>query len=292
MRNRPAVLLALALGLLAALLTYVYLDQRERDLLHHAEMKVTLVATDTIEAGTLINENMVRRIQVPAVYLQPYALSDLRLVIGRVAAVPVPRDAQLMSTYLQDVRQTALAYEVPRGKRALTIAVSDVTGVGGLLRPGDFCDILGTFQFGHASSGANGALTYSDEKTATSTMMQNVPVAAVGRNYQGDRAIPSPSGRIRSQSDQSRAEAEAAADVANRNRPLQNVTVLVSPDEVQALVLAQKIGSLTLSLRSRLDSGQVGLTTLDPHRLLKASVPVKPRSAPRWEEIRGTSTKH
>ena len=70
---------------------------------------------------------------------------------------------------------------------------------------------------------------------------------------------------------------------------MRNITVLVSPQQVQELVLAQHVGTLTLALRSNLDAGQVvDLGRLDPLGLLKVPIPVKPRSTPSWREIRGT----
>ncbi len=67
-----------------------------------------------------------------------------------------------------------------------------------------------------------------------------------------------------------------------------SVTVLVSPQQVQQLVLAQRIGDLTLSLRSNLDAGGVvDLDRLDPLQMLGVEIPVKPRGRPSWRETPG-----
>lgn len=287
MRSRPALVLSVGMGVLAVVMMAVYMNSRESTLLQLAEPRDVLVATADILANTVVDEGMVRRIQVPAAYQQPQALADLREVIGRVAAVPVPRGAQVLGTYLEDAGQTALAYEVPRGQRAVTIAVSDVTGVGGLVRPSNFVDILGTFEFGRASGAAGGRTTYSEERTETRTLMQNVLVVAVGQEFRGDRPEAATAEQARSLGEQAQAQANANAI---RSRGVQNVTVLVAPQQVQELVLAQQIGTLTLSLRSNLDAGQVlNLSTLDPVGLLRVPVPLKSREAPVWREIRGSS---
>src|SRR5687767_5416346 len=148
MRNRTAVFLSIAMGLIAVLLMSVYMTSRENQLLELAAPKDVLVAAADILANSVIEERMIQRIQVPAKYQEPKALTDARDAVGRVAAISVPRGAQIIGTYLEDAGRTALAYEVPRGRRAVTIAVSDVTGVGGLVRPANFVDILGTFEFG------------------------------------------------------------------------------------------------------------------------------------------------
>jgi pilus assembly protein CpaB len=287
MRSKAAVMLSVVMGLLAVLMMVVYNSSQRRQLLQLAEPKDVLVATTDILANTVVDERMVQRIQVPATYQQPKALTDEREVIGRVVAVPVPRGAQILGTYIEDAGRTALAYEVPRGRRAVTIAVSDVTGVGGLIRPANFVDVLGTFELGRPTGASAGQTTYTDEKTETRTLMQNVLVIAVGQEHRGER----PEAMQGDEAMSLAAQAQQQAAEGRTSREVRNVTVLVSPAQVQELVLAQEIGTLTLSLRSNLDAGQVAdLKALDPLGLLQVAIPPKPRAAPIWREIRGTPT--
>ena len=65
---------------------------------------------------------------------------------GRVATVPSAAGTQILATMLGDESEDALAYEVPAGQRAVTISAADVMGVGGLVRPGNRVDIIGTFE--------------------------------------------------------------------------------------------------------------------------------------------------
>jgi len=280
MRGRAAIVLSVAMGLLAVVLMSVYISGRERSLLQMSSMKDVLVANQDILKGTAVDERMLQRIQVPAKFVQPNAVADPREIIGRVVAVPVPRGAQVLGTYLEDAGRTALAYEVPRGRRAITIAISDITGVGGLLRPGNFVDVFGTFEFGRPIGQSGGRIQYADERTEARLLMQNVLVIAVGQEHQAAM--------------QATAAAEAQAKEDGGSPPTQvqarstNVTCLVDPLQAQQLVLAQEIGTLTLALRSNLDAGQVvDLGTLDPLGLLNVQIPIKPRGAPAWREIRG-----
>jgi pilus assembly protein CpaB len=285
MRSKAAVMLSVVMGLLAVLMMWVYNSSQRRQLLQLAEPRDVLVATADILANTVVDESMVQRIQVPATYQQPKALTDVREVVGRVVAVPVPRGAQILGTYIEDGGRTALAYEVPRGRRAITIAVSDITGVGGLIRPANFVDILGTFEYGRPTGSSGGQTTYADEKTETRTLMQNVLVIAVGQEHRGER----PEAMTAEDAGSLAEQAQRQAALQRANRDVRNVTVLVSPPQVQELVLAQEIGTLTLALRSNLDAGQVlDLKALDPLGLLQVPIPPKPRAAPIWREIRGT----
>lgn len=291
MRSRAAVGLSVVLGLLAVLMMVVYQNRQESTLLQLAEMKDVLVATQDILQNTVIDERLVQQIQVPNTYLQPRAIADPREVVGRIVTVPVPRGAQLLGTFLEDVGSEALAYEIPRSQRAVSIAVNDVSGVAGLIRPGNFVDIIGTFEYGKPAGYQQGRLVYTDEKTETLTLMQNVQVVAVERQHQREQAPTSQGVSNLTVAQQAAVEAEQRAEaqrLANQQQ-IQNVTVLVSPAQVQELVLAQTLGSLTLALRSNLDTGQVtDLGRLDALGLLKVPVPPKPRAQPVWREFRGT----
>lgn len=285
MRGRAALILSVLMGGLAVVMMLVYVNSRESSLLQLSAMKDVLVATQDILANTVVDERMIQRIQVPAKYVQPQALVDPRDLVGRVVAVPVARGGQILGTYLQNAGETALAYEVPRGRRAVTIAVSDVTGVGGLIRPGNFVDIMGTFDYGRPVGVSNGRMQYADERTETRVLMQNTQVVAVGKDHRNDRAAQTRQATSLAQQAQLDAEASRL-----RQQETRHITVLVGPEQAQQLVLAQEIGTLTLTLRSNLDAGQVvDLGSLDPFGLLKVQVPVKSRPAPVWREIRGTS---
>ncbi len=283
MRGRAALMLSFGMGVLAVLLMFVYINGRENRLLELSAMKDVIVASQDVQANTILDERVVQRVQVPAKYVQPQALTELRDAVGRVALVAIPRGAQVLGTYLEDEGRTALAYEVPRGRRALTVAVTDETGVGGLVRPGNFVDIFGTFEFGRPVSMQMGQTQYTDERTETRLMLQNVQVIAVGREHRRERPEPKPANAPTTIAEQAARERED-----RQGSSIRHMTMLVGPREAQQLVLAQEIGTLTLALRSNLDAGQVvDLGTLDPLGLLQVQIPVKARRTPAWREMRG-----
>lgn len=286
MRSKAALLLSLVLGVVAVVLLMSWASQRDRTLLQQVNMTDVLVATRDIPPNTILDERLVQRIQVPQKYVQPKAVSDINLVRGRVASAPIPAGAQVLDTYLEEEGRLALAYEVPRGRRALTIAVTQISGVGGNIRPGNFVDIFGTFEFGRPSGYQAGQVVYADEKTETRMLMQNVLVAAVEQNIRRGGA---PARRYTSPDDaaeQQRAEAQREADA--RTRTASNVTMLFSPEQAQQIVLAQQLGELTLALRSNLDAGEVvDLGAMDQLKLLNVPIPVKPKQRQVWREMRG-----
>jgi pilus assembly protein CpaB len=289
MRSRAALLLSVVLGIIAVVMLMTWARSREGELLELAETRDVLVASRDILPNTIIDEQLVLKKRVPTAYVQPQSLTDVNEVRGRVAAVPIPSGAQILGTYLEEGGRMALAYEVPRGRRAVTVAVDEVTGVAGLARPGNFVDILGTFQFGRPTGFQGGQMVYADEKTETRLLLQNIQVVAVQREHR--RGGPPPRRYTTEAEAQQQAKQQAEQEqLAQRSeRTVSTVTVLASPEQSQQLVLAQELGTLTLILRSNLDAGQVvDLGSLDALGLLKVPIPVKPKARPAWREFRGS----
>ncbi len=275
MKGRMGLLVSIAAGLFAVIAVYLYLDARETELLQQSALQDVVVTRADVLANTPIDERMIRIEKIPRKYVQPGAVTKAGETIGRVAAVPLQRGSQVTGMALLAGGAESLAFNVPRGMRAIAIAVNDVSGVSGQIRPGNFVDLVGTFEYGIPSGTAGGQITYSQERTEAVTIAQNVQIIALGG-----------------------APAEASRDGEGGPAPLQveippgnveSAILLVTPTQVQEIVLAQQIGSLTLSLRSSLDSTPIELPRLDENTFLRVPMPLKPRAQPRWREMRGTA---
>jgi len=113
----------------------------------------------------------------------------------------------------------------------MSVAVDAISGVSGLLRPGDRVDILGTFPIGTKDQ------VVTDEKGeegvgyVTMTMLQNVTLLATGQEL----------------SDVTNAENQ------QRGNSYATVTLSVTIDEAELLTIAQTRGKMTLLLRNRDD---------------------------------------
>jgi pilus assembly protein CpaB len=163
-----------------------------------------------------------------------------------------------------------LATKIPRGKRAVSIAVNDVSGVAGLIQPNNFVDIVAIVRTGDGSRA-------SDQTTFVTSVFQNVLVLAVGND----------TGHVRA-TDLAPSDQEALDILTNRSsETVRSVTVALTPQDVQNLILAQELGDQTLSLRSYLERD----TSLDLVRSTPGNVlgveRVLPRQQPSWMEIRG-----
>lgn len=282
MRNKGRLVAALAAGLAAMVLTWLYIGTREASLLSQSEPQMVVVASTDIPGNSVIEAGMFELKSVPSAFAQPRVVTKPEDVQGRVATVPIAAGSQILATMLGDESEGALSYEVPSGQRALTIAAADVTGVGGLVRPGNRVDIIGTFEYGRPISiSQNGTINYADERTETRLMMQDVRILAVDKEHRRRGGPPRPVPT---------ATGEEEVAVAPVEADIRHVTLLVSLRQAQELILSQEIGVLTLALRSNLDGGRIeNLPNMDPITLLGVQTPVKRRPQPVWRELRGGS---
>jgi pilus assembly protein CpaB len=137
----------------------------------HEKVEVVVATTDILK-DTIIDESMLTTEKVPKKFLQPGSVTNIDQIIGRFALTTIKNGQQILDANLIKYTESYLAHEIPSGMRAITIAVTDITGVAGLIKPGNFIDILVTYQYG-------------DKQTVdkrTKTIFQNVKVLAVDKN--------------------------------------------------------------------------------------------------------------
>ena len=115
------------------------------------------------------------------------------------------------------------------GMRAVTIAVTERSGAAGFILPGDRVDVLMVFDIPTVDP-TTGDTT---DRVVSETALEDVRVLAI------DQAVSMGSGEEGSN--------ETLADVA------ETVTLEVTPNQAQALVVANQMGSLSLSLRSKVE---------------------------------------
>jgi pilus assembly protein CpaB len=281
MKGRLGLLISIGAGVFAVIAMMLYLNARERSLMDQAAPQDVVVTTQNVLANTALDERFIQVVKVPRKYVQPGALRSPQEVVGRVSAVPLLPGSQILGTTLLEGGRESLSFNVPRGMRVIAIAVNDITGVGGELRPRNVVDLIGVFEYGVPSGSQGGQITYAQERTEAITIAQNVQIMSVGMD---PRAL----------AEQAQAAAEKGKDAPMPNAAppppagaITNVCLLVTPQQVQEIILAQQIGTMTLSLRSSLDLAPVDLPRLDENTFLKIPMPMKPKSGPSWREMRG-----
>jgi pilus assembly protein CpaB len=270
-KRRKLFLVAAILGLLAATLTYTYIRSIQRVEIHEVKEVGVVVATGDIPSGTSVSPNMVRLAKVPETALHPEAASSSGDVIGRITKAPIVSGEQVLRNRLLPAGvRPSLSFAIPSGKRAVSVAVNEVVGVAGFVKPGDRVDILATVD------GSN------REDTITSTVLQDVEVLAIAQDME--------------------------EEVDKKPKVTTTVTLAVTLAEAQKVTLAEETGVLRLVLRPVTAANREWVNPTTSGELAKAAAPqaaakpvvkgaVPPKKAPlpakppedhKVEVIRGT----
>lgn len=265
--TKGLVVIALVFSLLAAVLVYSYLQSLAARTVKPGVPVV--VAKADIPPKTQIKAEMLKVMNVPAEYIQPGALQDISKAVGVVAREQIVAGEQITQRRLFiEGKSGTFSGIIPKDKRAVSVAVTEVTGVAGMVKPGDFVDVIVTF----------------DPNTVgehlSQIFLQNVKVLAFNRETEAGAADGS---------------------VKKETAVKMTVTLAVSPDEATRLAVADEKGKIRLALRPYLPGeGVVAANALKPRDIVNASGSAAPApgtasppaapAAKGIQVIRGTKT--
>lgn len=239
MRSRKTLVLALAgglLGLAASTMAYHYLEREEtqlRDKMKDEQAQnlvAVVVAKADLPAGTIVKvDNMATR-QVSRDYVYPETIlpAEFDNTSGESLVKPVRKGQPLLRTYLSENGAAGLSDKVKAGRRAIAINVDEVSSLNGLILPGDQVDLM-------LSSRSSGLVM---------PLLQGVKVLATGAQL---------------------APRAGGAQPGDDKFGLRYATLTldVTPQEAEKLILARDNGTLSAILRMRgSDEGQVALFPL------------------------------
>lgn len=184
MRRNILFILALIFGIIAAFSAYMFLKNIHRVSLE--EVKPLVLAKSNIPARSIINADQLIVKDVPVEGYPQGGFQDIKSVAGSVAFIDLKPDDPVLESMVQrqpELKQTSVSadtsdshpYAVPDGKRAVSIPIAIVSGVGYAVKPGDYVDILTTMDI--KSSGGEGG-----DVTVTALAAQNVLVLSVGNS--------------------------------------------------------------------------------------------------------------
>lgn len=241
MKNKLILILAVIVGLTAAGGIYIFLENMKKTYEVQGDFVKVTVARQRIPAKTQIAAQMIELKDIPAKYINERAVVDSKEVIGQIAKSDILPGEQILRDKLAKDKETSdgLSYLIQPGKRAVTIAVNEVSGLAGLVKPGDRVDVLGTIDLQAA---------VGQEKLSITTMViQNVDVLSI---------------------DQSTNPAGSSQDGKKTVTPAHTITLSVTPEQAQPLVLCSEKGSVRLTLRSATDQEIVTLPSIRMNQLV------------------------
>ncbi len=245
--GRKALLIAGILGLLAAYLSWSYVQQAGQGA-RQAGLVPVVVAAQDIGVRTQVTAQMLELKQVPADARHPKALTSLEQLNGKVTNLPVAAGEQVLSTkFFARKEDSGLAFRVPAGRRAVSVNVNEVISTGGLIVPGDFVDVIAVFTAtgGDGQQGGQGTQA-SQVPDSAGVILQNIEVLAVAQSIQGPQA-ETPNNGLASVTGGNKPVDPRQEAVARPNA--RTTTLAVTPDEAQRLILAEEKGKIRLALR-------------------------------------------
>ena len=238
---KVAVICLVIFGLIAAVCAAVLVTTLSRPSVQvtagKAESEVdVLVATRELAPMSVVDSKAVATRKVPKSQVPQNALLNPVQVVGKVLTDRMlPDQPFTKSVFAREGTGVYLATALPPGKRAMSISLTDWSGMAGLLYPGSVVDVLVSFK----TLGVQGR-TDNTEMLAT-TLLQNLQVLAIGSQSIAEEEYKDK-------------QAGALAQRGQINTRM--VTLLVDTKQAEILQLAMQAGSISLAMRNPLDAAQ------------------------------------
>lgn len=231
-RNLVFIVVALGLGLLAALVAVRYVQKAvDARAAPPTEMVAVAVPKADMEPGTVVTTADLAVREVPA-DLQPadaVTPDNVDQYAGRMLRAPVREGAPLGASALVPLYDQ-FSRVIGKGNVGYTLQVDETNSISGMIAPGDHVDIL---------------LTVDQEQGGARVLplLEDVNVLATG-NRVGD----TPAGED--------------------DQGYSNITLELSPEQAQRLTVAAKAGSMRVMLRQVEDRSAFGLDGMTQKELL------------------------
>jgi Flp pilus assembly protein CpaB len=221
-RRTLILVAAIAIGALGSFLVWNYVKGVRDDALGDAEQVQVYVVKEPIPRGTdgLAAQQMLQRQQIPRKFLPGNAITDPQDISGKVAVSPLPQNQVVVSDMFVDASdpsaRSSFSERLNRVRNedqvAITVQVNQVRGVAGLIRPGDFVNVMiaKVSEVGTADGGGPAIPEGVNPEdilfgAQARYLYQKVEVIAVGQN-----SVPQPGGTT---------TAATAADGTTTNAP-------------------------------------------------------------------------
>jgi pilus assembly protein CpaB len=234
MRNKRFLIVlggALLFGTLAAISVSRYLSSAQA---YTKNLNNVVVAKVAIPLGTKIIPEQLSVVQFPRESMPDGVFDSVDKLVGRVAVVNIAQREPVTDVKLAaEGTAGGLSAVIPEGYRAITVKVDDVVGISGFIQPGAMVDVVVVIDPAENSS----------QDPVSKIVLQNIKVLANGQNI-----------------DQPKNEREANSVKA--------VTLQVTPEQAEKLVLAANEGKLQLVMRNGIDQSDAQTTGVNKRTLL------------------------
>lgn len=254
-RRKILISLALAIisGSVAGYSALRYLESRPPTLVAAEpsdEGRPVAVAAAELAIGAIVREEDVRLIPWPSEAVPEGYATSVGEVVGRGVISEVGVNEPLLQSKLAELGSGGgLPITIPVGMRAVSVRVDDVIGVAGFVVPSTRVDVLVTLT------------PLGSEDTASRVILQNVSAVAAGQEIQSDED--------------------------GTPMTVTVITLLVTPEDGERLVLAASQGRIQMALRNGLDVDTLGTSGARVSALMaqRRRTTTRPAVAPRPQPL-------
>jgi pilus assembly protein CpaB len=212
MRSTVLITIALGCGLVAALGVLQYMKELPRT--QAVEIRNVVAASSEIDINAPFSADNLTLIEWPGSRVPPGAISDLEQLEGKYARIRLYPGEVILPGKVMDSDDASGSVRVPLGYRVVSVKSDAQTAVSNLLEPGDRVDVIVVL--------GQRARTTAIAKT----ILTAVRVFAVNR------------------------EMSRNSDGSDRTDTARTVSLLVTPDQAEKLMMAGELGEIRLALRS------------------------------------------
>ena len=240
---------------------------------------VTVVMAKTsIPERTLIKEEMLSLKTMPSDKIPNGALLRTTDVVGRPTKVAVNQGEIITSQKVfASILDMGLSGRIPPECRAITVGISDVTGVAGFAQPGDYVDVM------LVSS------QVENNKVVSEMILQNVLLLAINKQVENSSSAPAQNNA---------ASKDKSLNQAGGNKPKVTgnpamATMALVPEDALKLAAKAQLGQIYLVLRPYRPSNGVSDDTYYSVTKASGKMPVTPPPAgtiPPGEDIENSPT--
>ncbi len=220
---------AIGLGVVAFYLSNTVISKRmkqiEDELKAARETRPVVVASRDLAPGETINNSTAAVREFPKEFLHDSALgpTEFNRIDGEALLIGVRAGEPLLPVYTVTRGGAYFSGSIQEGRRALTIEVDELSSIAGMVKPGDVMDLIMTAK---PPQGTGSAVAGHQAESFTFPLLSGVEVMATGKAQRGT------AGNIESYS---------------------TVTLNVTPQEANAIIVAKASAKVTAVLRSPKD---------------------------------------
>ena len=226
-----------------------------------------VVAKTSIPERTLIREEMVNLVTIPINKVPAGAFSRTSDLVGRPTRVPISAGETVTAKKVfANILDMGLSGRIPPECRAITVGISDITGVAGFAQPGDYVDVM------LVSS------QVENNKVVSEMILQNVLLLAINKQVESNMAPTQPNNKDNKDNKDKGKNQNAAGQTKVTGSPAMATMALVPEDALKLAAKAQ-LGQIYLVLRPYRPSNGVSDDTYYSVTKASGKMPVTPPPA-------------